>query len=234
MSQDHTHEPTQFKKEQIQLTGKVKQKRLLKSGVLRKKSHLSAKTRVKQAKKDQLIFGNNEEPQEFIESEIEINPPVIKKTKNRRPKKSQDAEEIDRLRFIGIPTSKALDVYVRRHCQSLLKRISARPDRYHLKFRVQPIAKNFEGAISYFQVDGGLVITGRKTLRASAEGDNIKQAVDKVIEALEKQLRRETEKRERSRKTMGRTMELVREHTWEFRYNQKIDEEDDWPNQSVE
>lgn len=217
MGQKHNPNSSQAKIDEIRVVTTSKKKKLLKSGVLRKKSHLSASTRVKQAKKDQQIFGTGALAAHDPNIETHIDIPDTSKMKMPRP----PGINLKKMKFVGIPTSKALDTYVRRQCHALLKRVSARPNKYRLKFRIQPVAKNFEGTISHFQVDGVMTITGRKSLRASGQDTNIKRVVDHVIESLEKQVRRETEKRERSRKTLGRSMQLIREFNWEFAFDQK-------------
>jgi len=60
--------------------------------------------------------------------------------------------------------------------------------------KVRPDAKSREAQIKSFQVSD-------------------------VITVLEKQLYRKTEKKERSRATMRKTLKLVREYKWELSYN---------------
>lgn len=190
---------------------KQKEKQILKSGVKRKKGHISARTRRDQTKRD------------IKEAALQgalnkIDEKANKRTSASTAKKTTSSKARN-VKFVGLPNSKALDKYVRSHCNGLLKRIAAHPQKYQIKFSIKPEAKNQEAQVSSFKVDGSVTIVGRKSLRASAKGPDVKKMVDQVIEALETKIRRETEKRERSRKTVGQSLQPVKEYLWEMSHN---------------
>lgn len=123
------------------------------------------------------------------------------------------------MKYIDVDSSKALDAYVREQCSSLVERISSHPNKYKLRMSVRPEARNKDGKIKSFHVEGIIVIPRKSDLRASKKGGDVKKAIESVVASLEKQVRRQTEKQERSRKTVGRSLKPVREFKWEMSLN---------------
>lgn len=119
------------------------------------------------------------------------------------------------MKFENVDKSEALDGYVQEHANSLLKRLNARGNRYKIKMIVKSSGRTEEAKIKEFVVIGTITVVGQKQLRASKKHKNPQDAVLLVIGALEKQLRRLTEKKERSRSTMGKTLKPVNKYKWE-------------------
>lgn len=186
-------------------SSRVKKKRILKSGAIRKKAHISSTGKKTQASRD----GKN----------VSVVMSSIKKPKATKKKVAQKTTK--KLKYVGVEKSEALDAYVRKHCNGLLRRISVHPSKYKLKFCIRPEARKIDHSISSFSVEGAIVITGRTELRAKAKAKDVKVAIDKVIKNLEVKVRRDTEKRERSRKTIGKSLKPVTEYRWELSLNSK-------------
>lgn len=177
---------------------KRKKSKSMKSGTLKRVSHASSTTRRRQAQRD---FKN--EKIEF-ETIIEPHPKSSQKIKRRilnLPK---------RLKYVNIKRSPALDVYVRKKCNTLLKRINARPGKYRLKFSVRPEARSTDSHVVAYKVTGAVIVTARKEFNASAEHYDVHDAIDEVVQKLEKKLHRDSEKRESSRRTLGRSKKSIR------------------------
>lgn len=119
------------------------------------------------------------------------------------------------MKYVKIKPSKTLNAYIQRHSQSLLRRMSKSDGRYKLSMSIQPVSTR-EHFVKTYVVKGDIAIRGQTHLRASKKSADPEEAVLAVVEALEKQLRRLTEKEESSRKTIGRSLKPVREFKWEF------------------
>jgi ribosomal subunit interface protein len=118
------------------------------------------------------------------------------------------------MKFVNLDTSDAINQYVREKCSTLSSRIAVQPNRYKMKMTVRPDAKLKTGKIKTFHVTGAIKVARSAELRASTKHSNIRKAIDKVITSLEKQVRRSTEKKERSRSTVGKSMKPVRNYKW--------------------
>lgn len=184
---------------------KKTRKRVSVGGTIRKVSHASSTNKKRQATRDS--------------KNIKIE--VVADKKEKATKKTTSKKAVKKMRYVGVEKSAALDTYVRRQCNGLLRRISIKPNKYKLKFRIKPEARKSDHSIKSFSVEGVIVITGRKELRAKAKMADAKAAVDSVIKALESKVRRETEKMERSRKTMGQSLKPVKEYRWEMTLDSK-------------
>lgn len=120
------------------------------------------------------------------------------------------------MKFEKVDKSEALDAYVQEHASSLLNRLNARGNKYKIKMTVKPYTLSKESKIKEFVVSGVISVVGKKQLRAIKKHKSPQEAVLLVISALEKQLRRLTEKKERSRSTMGKTLKPVNKYKWEL------------------
>lgn len=120
------------------------------------------------------------------------------------------------MKFVNLNSSKALDSFVRKHASSLMRRVDSSNGRYRLSMAVRPISRSQDQTVKSFEVTGVFSIRGSKDLRANKKHADVKSAVVAVVEALEKQIRRTTEKKERSRKTLGTSLKTMREVKWEF------------------
>jgi ribosome-associated translation inhibitor RaiA len=196
----------------IESESKAKKKKLLKSGSIRKEAHASSVNKRRQGARDNKLLAEEESTKK-----------TNSKGKVASKSRTASGEEMGsgnstskKMRYVGISRSEALDDYVRKQSNGLLQRISVRPNKYKLKFRVSPEARKSDGSIYSFSVEGVVTITGRKELRAKAKDADAKKAIDKVIKALEGKVRRETEKTERSRKTVGKSLKPVKEYLWKL------------------
>lgn len=120
------------------------------------------------------------------------------------------------MKFIDSPTSKAFDAYVQKHTSTLARRISKSHGRYKVSFSLRPVARKSDGSVKFFKFVGKISIRGGGQIRAEEKAPNPKDAALNVIRSLEKQLRRLTEKAERSRKTVGKSLKPIRELKWEM------------------
>jgi ribosomal subunit interface protein len=114
------------------------------------------------------------------------------------------------IKYVNMKSSAALDVFIQDHIRSLLDRISVHPNKYSIDFTVKANAKSAENKITSFEVDGTFRVARRANLRASEKMRDVHEAVAAVSKSLEKQIRRLSEKLERSRKTMGKTLKPVK------------------------
>lgn len=117
------------------------------------------------------------------------------------------------MKFVKLDSSEAVDVFLNDQCQAIARRISAHPERYHFDISVRPEARK-DGKVTSFVVDAVINIARQGSLRVHKHGADLRSAVAEAIDSLETQLRRYTEKRERSRKTFGRSLKSVRSERW--------------------
>lgn len=115
------------------------------------------------------------------------------------------------IKYVNVEPSTALDEFVQEHIKSLRDRIFLHQTKYSVDITIKADAKNTEGKITSFEVDGTFYIARRADLRAVEKMSDVHQAVIAVIKSLEKQIHRLTEKQERSRKTIGKSLKSVRE-----------------------
>lgn len=115
------------------------------------------------------------------------------------------------IKYVNVEPSAALDEFVQEHIKSLHHRIYLHQTKYAVGITIKADAKNAEGKIISFEVDGTFRIARRADLRAVEKMSDVHQAVTAVIKSLEKQIHRLTEKQERSRKTIGKSLKSVRE-----------------------
>jgi len=123
------------------------------------------------------------------------------------------------MKYVNVDSSKALDSFVQKHSRSLIRRVEQSNGRYNLSMSVRPVGRTPDQKVKSFEVSGVLSIQGVQNIRAAKKHKDPQVAVLAVVEALEKQIRRVTEKKERSRKTMGQSLKTVREVKWEFAKN---------------
>ncbi len=120
------------------------------------------------------------------------------------------------MKYINVKPSPALDSFVRKQCSSLAQRLESHPNKYKISLSIKANSKNTEGRVTTYEVIGAIKIARQGQLRVSKKGHDPKKLVSSVVDALNKQLRRQTEKQERSRKTLGRSLKPVRHTIWEL------------------
>lgn len=118
-------------------------------------------------------------------------------------------------------TSQSLDAFIQKKCTSLSKRLKAHPNKYRISVLVEGESKKPSGLVNSFKVTGLIKIARQGDLRVRKTGSDVKKTVAAVIEALETQIRRTTEKKERSRKTLGHSLKPVRSLKWEMNSSSK-------------
>lgn len=114
------------------------------------------------------------------------------------------------MKFVKVDASESLDAFAQEHSRTLLKRLDAHNGKYKFKMTMKPGARRKDGQVKNFEVVGVIAIRGSGELRANKTDADPKKAVLSVVTALEKQIRRWTEKRERSRSTVGKSLKPVR------------------------
>lgn len=115
------------------------------------------------------------------------------------------------MKFENLDASSSLQAFGQKQATSLLKRIDAHDGRYRFKMTIRPNTRNPDGSVKLFEVVGTIKIRGRSELRVAKRNANPKVAVKEAVLTLEKQIRRYTEKSERSRSTVGKSLRSVRE-----------------------
>ncbi len=115
------------------------------------------------------------------------------------------------MKFINLDGSSSLEAFGQKQAKSLMKRIDARHEQYRFKMSIKPHARKPDGSVKLYEVVGTVKIKGRGELRAAKRNRDAKLAVHAVVSVLEKQLRRHSEKSERSRSTIGKSLRSVRE-----------------------
>lgn len=119
------------------------------------------------------------------------------------------------MKFTNIDVSRSLDAFVDKKAKALLKRVSAYHDRYKFSMNITPASRKGDGSVKTFYVVGVLKLKSISEMRSKVESSDPQLAVKKVIENLEKQIRRHSEKSERSRSTLGRTLKPIRQFKFE-------------------
>jgi ribosomal subunit interface protein len=130
--------------------------------------------------------------------------------KNKEEINSMDPQFHTQIRYVNMKPSEALSNFIQDHIRTLQERISVHPNKYSVNITVKANAKNAEAKITSFEVDGTFCIARRANLRASEKMSDVHQAITAVSKSLEKQIRRLTEKLERSRKTIGKSLKPIK------------------------
>ncbi len=120
------------------------------------------------------------------------------------------------MKFVNMDNSKALDQFVQKQCAALAKRMESRPNKYKISLTVEASSRTPEGVANMYKATGVIKVSRQADIRASKSNRDVKQALIDVVAALEKQIRRQTEKQERSRKTLGKSLKPVRHMKWEI------------------
>jgi ribosome-associated translation inhibitor RaiA len=119
------------------------------------------------------------------------------------------------MKYIDIDSSISFDLFTKKQSQTIINRLDKNGERYKLLLGMKAISKDSQGKIKMFEVKGSIQIRGRGLLMATNKNTNPKKAVSTVIDSLEKQIRRWSEKTERSRKTIGKSLQSVRDFKME-------------------
>ncbi len=114
------------------------------------------------------------------------------------------------MKFINMDQSASLNQFMEQQSQSLRQRLSAYPRKYDLNLSVTPEQRR-DGLVTLFKVTGNIHVAGQRDLRATKTDADVKKATAQVIGALEKQMRRLTRKEVRSRYTLGKSLNPVRD-----------------------
>jgi ribosomal subunit interface protein len=115
------------------------------------------------------------------------------------------------IKYVNVKPSAALNSFIQDHLHTLLDRIYVHPNKYAVSLTVKANAKKSQAKITSFEVDGTFRIARHANLRASEKMTDVHNAITTVVAALEKQIRRFSEKKERSRKTIGKSLKPVKE-----------------------
>jgi ribosome-associated translation inhibitor RaiA len=177
----------------------------LKTGTIKKISHQRAEEKKKQAKKDARGKASSQRLKKSLEKE-----------KNKTQTSLINSIVINQL---GIKNTITLDSFVKKQSTSLLRRISSKPEKYKLKFKLSPNARKRDGTISSFEAEAKLSITGVKEIVIKTKNKDPKTAIEIAFKKLEAKIQRETEKVERSRKTAGKSLKPVKELVWDIALN---------------
>ncbi|MCB0351413.1 MAG: HPF/RaiA family ribosome-associated protein [Bdellovibrionales bacterium] len=112
--------------------------------------------------------------------------------------------------FNGFKNTKTLETYVVKRFQTLKRRIDTRFHDSNVLLRGSIVAKNSEGHAESFLAELSVKVPRSRTpyMVKKTETD-FRTAVSEAVHAMETLLRRDSEKRERSRKTVGKSMKLV-------------------------
>lgn len=116
------------------------------------------------------------------------------------------------IKFINFDKSPALETFVKSHLGALKRRLKTKKvDLAKIKVSLRLDAKAPMGQLKNSQATIQARVPGiPKSFVASQKDANLRVAVKEASVAITKMVRRETEKKERSRKTMGKTMRRVR------------------------
>lgn len=115
------------------------------------------------------------------------------------------------MKYVDIDSSNSFDLFTKKQSSNLLKRLDKSGGRYKLLLAMKAGSKDTQGKIKLFEVKGSIQIRSQGLLVATSKNANPKKAVTDVISSLEKQIRRWSEKSERSRKTLGKSLKSVRD-----------------------
>lgn len=117
--------------------------------------------------------------------------------------------EID-FQFPDFKSTKTIETYVVKRFQTLKRRIDTRFHTSQVILRGTVVARNNEGHAEKFMAELSVKVPRSKApyIVKKTESD-FRTAVSEAVLAMEALLRRDSEKRERSRKTVGRSMKLV-------------------------
>lgn len=120
------------------------------------------------------------------------------------------------MEFDDVDRSLAFETFVDQKSRTLRRRIKSYKDRYRLKLELSTMARKNDRFVKMFVATGILRLKGIKDLVAKAKSKDPHVAMKTVIDRLETQVRRYTEKVERSRSTVGRTLHPVRQFKYEI------------------
>ena len=120
------------------------------------------------------------------------------------------------MKYVHLEPSAALDQFVQNKLNTLTKRLHAHPRRYKFSLKLEVTSRKPTGVANNFRVTGAVKVLNGKNLLVIRKGVDAKKLISQVIENLEKQVRRDSEKRERSRKTFGKSLRKVRSMKWEM------------------
>jgi ribosome-associated translation inhibitor RaiA len=113
----------------------------------------------------------------------------------------------------GMPSSPALKEYTSKHLNSLKRRLSNGRKAYEdarLQVRIRATAHKPTGLAKAFEAEILISIPHRSWIVIRKKSPDVHIAVSSAIEAAETAMRRDTEKREQGRRTVGRSHRSVR------------------------
>lgn len=126
---------------------------------------------------------------------------------------------MEKLNFVNVDNSEAINQYMRQQCSWLIDKMDAHPGRFKFDMKVRAEARTPEGQVKSYQVMGEIRIAGSKILKVRKKNKDIKKAIDEATQSLEKQMRRLSRKKVRSRTTVGKTLKPVREYKLQLTMN---------------
>ncbi len=117
--------------------------------------------------------------------------------------------EID-FQFKDFANTKTLETYVLKRFQTLKRRIDTRFHNASVLLRGMVVARNGDGQAESFMAELSVKVPRSRTPYIVKKTENdFRSAVSEAVHAMEALLRRDSEKRERSRKTVGKSLKLV-------------------------
>ncbi|MGE3681120.1 MAG: HPF/RaiA family ribosome-associated protein [Bdellovibrionales bacterium] len=117
--------------------------------------------------------------------------------------------------YMHIELSPTLSDFVEKRLQTLVRRYRDWGDGLIIRLHVDLVNRKASGAPRLFEVMAEVIRPKSKPLVVRKRNKDLRQAVTAGVESLEKLVRRESEKRERSRKTVGRSLKSVQQARWE-------------------
>jgi hypothetical protein len=118
-----------------------------------------------------------------------------------------------KIRFVNFQKSDALEVYTKKHIENLMRRLDRRPGAsksIEVQFRLD--AKAPLGSIKNSEVMISYRYPGIKNIfHIKKNGTDLRKVLVEAILATEKTIRRESEKAEGGRRTLGKSKRTIRE-----------------------
>ncbi len=117
-----------------------------------------------------------------------------------------------KIKFVNFHRSPALEAYTEKHIGSLMRRIDRRPgERKYIEVSFKLDARAPLGSVKNSEVVVEYRYPGiKKNLRVKKNGTDLRRVLIEAIEATEKVIRRESEKSEAGRRTLGHSKRQVR------------------------
>ena len=115
-------------------------------------------------------------------------------------------------KFKGFTTTGSIETYIEKRFHTLQRRLDERYNNAKVTLRGSVYARTPQGQAKSFTAELIVKVPRNKSPFVVKKTDkNFRSACSEAVAAMEKVLRRDSEKTERSRRTLGRTLRSVRE-----------------------